>query len=144
MHQPRAVLGAGAGEVGDRVAVDRGGRRLVPFGPVDVGPRGGVEHHVVTGDGGPDRSGVGDVQLGAGDGGHLEVVPGGQHGEQVPAEHAARTGDEDPGHAAGAVFSGSHQARLSRYQATVWARPRSRSMLGAYPSSVLILLMSSE
>lgn len=92
----------------------------------------------------PDRVRVGDVEVGAAGGGDGQVRPGPQHGEQVPPEHPARAGDQDPGHSGPAVFNGSHQARLSRYQRTVSARPRSRSMLGAYPSSLLILPMSSE
>ncbi len=134
--------GAGGGEVDDGVTVDGGGGRLVCLGAVDVGPGGGVDHHVVAGDGGVHGGGVGDVQVGAGGGGDLVVRPRFDDVDQVASEHPAGPGHQEP-HAF-AAFSGSHQARLSRYHLTVSASPVSRVMLGAYPSSLLILVMSRE
>ncbi len=46
LQQPGAGGRAGAGEPGDRVAIDRGGPVFGGLGPVDVGPRRGVQHEL--------------------------------------------------------------------------------------------------
>ena len=75
MHDARAGLGGRARDVARAFAVDGRRRGLGRLGAVDVGPRGAVDHrarlrrrdhaaHVV---------GIGDVELGAGEGD--DVVP---------------------------------------------------------------------
>ena len=56
----------------------------------------------------------------------------GEHPQQVGAELPAGAGDQDSGvtPSAARAFSGSHQSRLSRYQATVSARPSSNAYRG--------------
>src|SRR5262249_40352848 len=87
-----------------------------------------------------------DVQAGAGQRGDVGARLL-EHGDEVLTQHPARARDEPTnGHAAilARSRSGSHQPRLSRYQATVSARPWLNGTLGAYPSSSEILLMSRE
>src|SRR5690606_31618056 len=47
LDQSSTGVGAGGGHTGDGVAVDGGRLGFVGFGAVDVGVRGGVDHHVV-------------------------------------------------------------------------------------------------
>ncbi|CAM5307886.1 hypothetical protein SFUMM280S_10780 [Streptomyces fumanus] len=133
MQQPGAVRGAGAGEQPGALAVDLQGAGLVGLGVVDSRVRGAVDHQVgaVPGERGLQGGRFGDVQVGAAGGDHVLAAPG-QLRDHVPAEHAARAGDQPP-HVGSPVtrrFSGSHQARLSRYQATVSARPVAKSRRG--------------
>ncbi|GAA5001810.1 hypothetical protein GCM10025734_37880 [Kitasatospora paranensis] len=85
----------------------------------------------MAGDGGADGVGVRHVEGGPVEPGGL--APGGvEDGEQVPPEHPARAGDQDGAHARAArALSGSHQARLSRYQAMVSARPSAKETCGS-------------
>lgn len=56
----------------------------------------------------------------------------GEPGQDVPAEHSGGSGDQPDGaHSAALSFSGSHQARLSRYHCTVSARPVRKSLRGS-------------
>ena len=95
VHQPGPLGGAGGREQLRAEPVDAGRLGLVLLGAVDVGPGGGVDDDVVTGDRRRDRGGVGDVEVGARDRGHLGAA-GGQDVDHVAAEHAARAGDEPP------------------------------------------------
>ncbi len=120
-------------------AVDGGGGLLGGLGGVDVGPGGGVDDDLVPGDGRVHGPLVGDVELGPGEpfgadaGGRAEDL------EQVLAELAPGADDQPAGRllrvahwpSAAFCFSGSHQARLSRYQAMVAARPSSKETFGA-------------
>lgn len=129
--------GAGLGEDAYAGAVDGGGGFLGGLGAVHVGPGGAVHDHGDTLDRGPDGGRVGDVEVGAAQAHGLD--PGVlQDGQDVLAEHPGGAGDEPaPGSRIGAhfcraafAFSGSHQARFSRYHSIVAAMPSSKVTCG--------------
>jgi hypothetical protein len=132
VDQARARGGAGAGEEPGPLAVDAKGPLLVGLGVVDGGVRRAVHHHVgvVFRERPVHRRGVGDVQGGAVETDEL-LTAAGEFLQHVVAEHPAGTGDQ-PLHQPRSTraLSGSHQARLSRYQATVSARPLAKSCCG--------------
>ncbi len=138
VQQARAGVGAGRREDAYAGAVDGGGGFLGGLGAVHVGPGRAVDDDRGTLDGGPDGCRVGDVEVGAAqargfDAGVL------QDGQDVLAEHSGGAGDEPAagsrgrGHfcSAAFAFSGSHQARFSRYQSMVALMPSSKVTCGA-------------
>ena len=139
VHQAGAGSRAGTGEV--RRAVPVHGQRLALVGlrVVHPGPGRAVHHDIrpVLAQCRADRGPVGDVELPAAQAGRL-LTGLLQGGEQVPAEHPTRAGDDPPGHGpaagvsgAGWPFSGCHHQRLSRYQSTVARRPSVKGIRGA-------------
>src|SRR5690606_25793530 len=130
VDQAGAVGGAGAGELPRAGAGGAGGGGA---GGVDGGVGRAVDDEggAVDGQGPVDGVGGGDVEGGPVEAGDLLAAPG-EGVDDVPAEHAGGPGDQ-PAHDRPPVtrcFSGSHQARLSRYQATVSARPVVKSWRG--------------
>ena len=142
LHQAGLHGRAGGGQIGCAAAVHHQRLLLMCLGVVHGGPGRAVNDHIRA-QGGQDvgdGSGVGHVKAGPVQGGHA-LPAAAQHGDQVTAEHAAGPGHQPPAHdacpaSAGAAapvagaapsalgcFSGSHQARLSRYHCTVSARP---------------------
>ena len=93
MRAPR--LGGRARDVARAVAVDRGRGGLGRLGAVDVGPRGAVDHRARLGrrDDAAHVVGIGDVELGAGEGDDVVPQPGGGGGDGLP-EHARASGDQ--------------------------------------------------
>jgi hypothetical protein len=91
----RAGLGRRLGDVARAVAVDGGRRGLRRLGAVDVGPGGAVDDRARLGrrDDAAHVIGIGDVELGAGEGHDVVPKPGGGGDDGVP-KHARASGDQ--------------------------------------------------
>ncbi len=141
VEQARTGGGAGLREDAYGCAVDGRCGFLGGLGAVHVRPGGAVDDHRDVLDGGADRGRVGDVEVRApeADGLDAGVL---ERGQDVLAEHPGGAGDEPapcggvPGVRAhfcraAFAFSGSHQARFSRYQSMVALMPSSKVTCGA-------------
>jgi hypothetical protein len=95
VHDARADLGRRARDVAGAVAVDSGRGRLGRLGAVDVGPRRAVDDRARLGrrDDAAHVTGIGDVELGAGEGDDIVPQPGGGGGDSLP-KHARASGDQ--------------------------------------------------
>lgn len=127
------MLPAGLGENGGAGAVDPQRGVLLGLRVVDRGPGGAVHHDggAVLPEGLAYRLRVGDVQCRPVRGDRGDVLTG-EPGQDVLAQHPGGSGDQPDGaHRAARSFSGSHQARLSRYHCTVSARPVRKSLRGS-------------
>ena len=89
------ILGCRDRQVAGAGGVHGVGIRLIRFGLVHLRVGGGVDDGVVAGDRRADGVEVGDIEVGAGQSGH---VPAGEGLLEVLAEHAAGSGDEISGH----------------------------------------------
>ncbi len=128
-QQLRTVPDGRLGEQPRAGGVDRRRVVLVALGVVDLRVRRGVDDDVVPCDGRVDRRRVRDVEVGTTERGDVTTL---QRVLQVATEHAGGAGDQVAGHARAArSFSGSHQARLSRYHCTTSARPCSNGTCGS-------------
>ena len=108
VHDARTALGGRARDIARAVAVDGGRGGLGRLGAVDVGPRGAVDHRARLGrrDDAAHVVGIGDVELGAGEGEDVVPQPGGGSGDGLP-EHPRAAGDQQ---AHRAIFS--HRGRV--------------------------------
>jgi hypothetical protein len=104
VHQRDVNLGGRAREVAGAVGIDRVRLALVLLSAVDVGPGGAVDHPIQrvwlraqAPQQLPDRTGIGDVDLGQVD--PDELMPGARaRAQDVVAEHSLRAGDEQAHH----------------------------------------------
>jgi hypothetical protein len=120
-------------QVLDAERVDRVCLVLIRFGAVDIGVSRDIDDEIVSDGGRLHGAPVRHVELGASERCDLSAArsSSGQSLLQVPTEHAGGAGDEIAGHSAARAFSGSHQARLSRYHCTTSASPWSNVMSGS-------------
>ena len=97
---------------------------VVALAGVDRGPCRGVDDHVGPddGDGSVNRISITDVESSAIGAEHL-VTHRGAVGDEIVAELAPGTGDEDPHQSPLRTLSGSHHSRWSRYHSTVCSSP---------------------
>ena len=119
-------LVAGLGQEPDGIGVHRLRPLRIQLAAVHVGPGGAVHDHVGPQPGHSlvDSSAVGHIQVRADQAGHHSRAGNPHH---LPAQLTGGTGNEDL-HA-----PLSHQPGLSRYQATVSARPSSKPRCGSQP-----------